>query len=82
MTRSPKKPGVAFWATVVVVVVLVGYPLSLGPVLWVYNAVEQPRWFLNSIVAFYRPMLQLMTSEVAIARFYSGYVGWWQRHSL
>jgi hypothetical protein len=25
-----KKPGVAFWATVVVVVVLVGYPLSMG----------------------------------------------------
>ena len=26
-----KKPGVAFWATVVVVVVLVAYPLSFGP---------------------------------------------------
>jgi hypothetical protein len=30
-----KKPGVAFWATVVVVVVLVGYPLSFGPACWV-----------------------------------------------
>jgi hypothetical protein len=29
-----KKPGVAFWATVVVVVVLVGYPLSLFPIAW------------------------------------------------
>jgi hypothetical protein len=27
---SPKKPGIAFWATVVVVVVLVAYPLSIG----------------------------------------------------
>jgi len=26
-----KKPGVAFWATVVMVVVLVLYPLSFGP---------------------------------------------------
>jgi hypothetical protein len=26
-----KKPGVAFWATVVVVVLLVAYPLSFGP---------------------------------------------------
>jgi hypothetical protein len=26
-----KQPGVAFWATVVVVAVLVGYPLSFGP---------------------------------------------------
>ena len=29
---SRKQPGVAFWATVVVVVGLVAYPLSLGPV--------------------------------------------------
>jgi hypothetical protein len=29
-----KKPGVAFWATVVVVVAIVGYPLSLFPIMW------------------------------------------------
>ena len=29
MTSSPKKPGVAFWATVVVVVGFIVYPLSL-----------------------------------------------------
>src|SRR5262249_20222835 len=29
-----KKPGVAFWATVVVVVALLGYPLSFGPACW------------------------------------------------
>jgi hypothetical protein len=28
---SHRKPGVAFWATVVLVVALVGYPLSFGP---------------------------------------------------
>jgi hypothetical protein len=31
MTSDRKKPGVAFWATVVLVAVLVGYPLSFGP---------------------------------------------------
>jgi hypothetical protein len=31
MDDDRKKPGVAFWATVVVVVVLVLYPLSIGP---------------------------------------------------
>jgi hypothetical protein len=31
---SRKKPGVAFWATVAVVAVLVGYPLSMGPACW------------------------------------------------
>jgi len=29
---SHKKPGVPFWATVGLVMVLVGYPLSMGPV--------------------------------------------------
>src|SRR5262245_2006101 len=32
---SRKKPGVAFWATVVVVAMLVGYPLSFGPACWI-----------------------------------------------
>jgi hypothetical protein len=34
MTTARKKPGVAFWATVVAGVLLVGYPLSIGPVKW------------------------------------------------
>ncbi len=33
MKSSDKKPGVAFWATVVVVVAL-AYPLSFGPACW------------------------------------------------
>jgi hypothetical protein len=34
MTIDRKKPGVAFWASVVVVVLLVAYPLSFGPACW------------------------------------------------
>src|SRR5215475_8318253 len=34
MTSDRKKPGVAFWATVMVVVALIGYPVSLGPAIW------------------------------------------------
>ncbi len=33
MTPSRKQPGMAFWATVVVVAMLVAYPLSMGPAL-------------------------------------------------
>jgi hypothetical protein len=36
-----KKPGVAFWATVAVVVVLVAYPLSFGPACWLLT---QDQW--------------------------------------
>jgi hypothetical protein len=40
MTSDRNKPGVAFWATVVLVVVLVAYPASYGP--WHY---ARARWF-------------------------------------
>ena len=40
MTSDRKKPGVAFWATVVVVVGLAAYPLSFGPACW---------WFSSSV---------------------------------
>jgi hypothetical protein len=34
MNSDRKKPSVAFWAIVVVVVFLVAYPLSFGPACW------------------------------------------------
>ena len=34
MSEEQKKPGVAFWATIVVVTALVVYPLSTGPMYW------------------------------------------------
>jgi hypothetical protein len=34
---SRKKPGVAFWATVVLVVALMAYPLSFGPACWWFS---------------------------------------------
>jgi hypothetical protein len=42
MSVSGKKPGVAFWATVVVVVVLIGYPFSIGPAGWITDNVSLP----------------------------------------
>ena len=55
MTRSSKPPSAAFWATVVVVVALILYPLSFGPACWLtaqpwQNAFQNdgfdmpPRW--------------------------------------
>lgn len=38
-----KKPGVAFWGTAVLVVLLVGYPLSAGPAYWIDRWVAPPK---------------------------------------
>ena len=37
-----KKPGVAFWATVGLVVLFLGYPLSFGPACWWFSTAEMP----------------------------------------
>jgi hypothetical protein len=50
-----KKPGVAFWATVVVVVALVAYSLSFGPACWI-------AWRVSSavpvIATIYSPLVR------------------------
>src|SRR5262245_26156524 len=50
-----KKPGVAFWATVVVVVLLVAYPLSFGPVCSAITEATSPAF--DPIVTFYKPLI-------------------------
>ena len=67
MTPDRKKPGVAFWTTVAVVVALVGYPLSFGPACWVCN------WGYfdeNAIRVIYGPLAKLCLSaeETALCR--------------
>jgi hypothetical protein len=51
-----KKPGVAFWATVGLVVVLVGYPLSCGPACWVVNQKWCPSQLIDVFVWVWWPI--------------------------
>jgi hypothetical protein len=60
MTSSSKKPGVAFWATVLVVVGLVAYPLSFGPACWISSQAEVATERL--ILMAYRPLTQAATT--------------------
>ena len=50
-----KKPGAAFWATVVVVALLVAYPLSFGPACW---AVRRGFVAPHAAAHAYRPILR------------------------
>jgi hypothetical protein len=56
MSEPQKKPGVAFWATVVVVCLLVGYPLSLGPLMWLRARNLVPGWSEETLRSFYAPL--------------------------
>jgi hypothetical protein len=56
---SRKKPGVAFWATVGLVVVL-AYPISFGPACWIN---ERTGTGGRIIVAAYRPFFSQMLDE-------------------
>ena len=60
MTSSRKKPGVAFWATVLVSLVML-YPISFGPTCWLCNRHVVSYWIVDAI---YRPL--------AVCSFYGG----------
>jgi hypothetical protein len=60
-----KKPGVAFWATVLMVAVLVGYPLSFGPACWIATRTHTDDAKLFAVV--YGPMWWAIRREVPVA---------------
>ena len=56
MDDKRKKPGVGFWATVVVVVALVGYPLSFGPACWALAKLPGPELRYHKVAMVYWPL--------------------------
>jgi len=52
---SRKQPGVAFWATVVMVAGL-AYVLSSGPVIWLYQHGAIPGWAVSAVELTYGPL--------------------------
>jgi hypothetical protein len=78
MTSDRKKPGVAFWATAVVVMLLVSYPLSIGPAHLIECSMNHPSVY-RGMHAVYRPIgLVCRRSELAtrIACRYTDVWGW------
>ena len=58
MTEERKRPGVAFWSTIVVVVAL-AYPLSAGPACWVSS-----RWGDGTVVSkLYEPLANIAFAD-------------------
>jgi hypothetical protein len=79
MTPSNKKPGVAFWATVVVVVLVICYPLSIGPTTRLYwITLDQPAWLKAIGDPLYAPMHWTYAHGPDwYRRVMEWYCGWW-----
>ena len=72
-----KKPGVAFWAKVALVVVL-AYPLSLGPVCWAMNRgsdLDLGSWLVAGRI--YVPIILLAENSVAAKSVMKWYIELW-----
>ena len=55
MSEINQKPGVAFWATVVMVG-LVLYALSMGPMHWMFHRLGAPTWLWDLSHFIYDPL--------------------------
>ena len=78
MSGERKKPGVAFWATVVLVVVLVvAYPLSIGPACWLADRDMLPELADKPIEIFYSPLMWIVRDSETAGTIYVWYVGLW-----
>ena len=71
-----KKPGVALGASVVLVVLLVAYPLSFGPALWLQDREWCPVWVTNMIEILYVPISELFRAHL-VPNWYRSYLDWW-----
>jgi len=56
MTSDRKHPSAAFWITVALVAVLLGYPLSFGPACWITATGIVPEPFVQFIANAYFPL--------------------------
>jgi hypothetical protein len=76
MTPDRKKPSAGFWITVALVAVLVGYPLSWGPAVWLVRKGALPR---RAVYWTYRPLGYIVEAFPLREQFrISLYLAWWE----
>ena len=79
-----KESGVAFWATVVVVVVLVAYPLSFGPACWITSragrGVEHVPFIFGPVLSCWQTTPILVQKAIRSYALVGSAEGWeWER---
>ena len=76
-----KKPSVAFWATVSMVVLLVGYALSLGSLCWIERRVHIPEPLDLGLHYVYRPIIWARIKSHRIDMLFERHVYLWVDYS-
>jgi len=74
MATDGKKPGWAFWATVALLVALVVYPLSIGPVFWILVWAGAPQPALTAVGYFYFPLGFVIQQSPSMKAAYIWYI--------
>jgi hypothetical protein len=77
-----KRPGVTFWGAVTMVVLLVLYPLSIGPVIWLVDRGMLSERFAAPVAIVYFPLEWAVGSSSAAAQMYAWYASLWMREPL
>jgi len=79
MSTDRKKPGVAFWATVVAVVVVL-YVTSTGPAFWIASRADSATdstEFVNAFHVVYAPLVWLCQVSPVFGKVFIQWVGFW-----
>jgi hypothetical protein len=76
MTCDRKKPTAGFWITAALVAVLVGYPLSFGPLAWLITRDLVPEWSASFLNAYTAPLNWAAQSET-VEDVYLWYTSFW-----
>lgn len=78
--EKPRKPAAGFWIVVGVVAMLVGYPLSIGPVRWIVCTTGcRTAWLDDAIDLIYAPVLWVAGVDGAewLSDALLHYLNWW-----
>ncbi len=74
---------IVVWATVVLLLVLVGYPLSQGPAGWLITREWSSEWMINAYFCVYSPVLTTeawldTNAPKQVGRVISTYLEFWR----
>ena len=82
-TSTPRRSLFAVWHwprwtwAVVVMLMLLAYPLSMGPVEWAWQREKIPPQVVSLLAKFYRPVLFVVDRYPPARRAFDRYIAWW-----